>query len=240
MNSSDNQKFEPFLKIDNPQKKNRYVISDIHGFYDTFCALLETIQLKKHDQLFLLGDFIDKGKKGKEILDKIISLIKDDFQIYPLRGNHEDMLLRSHYSNFDNETIRIPILRKSKGIRDSQHKIFPEYLNFFEKLPFYYELDKFLLVHAGFNFSSPNPFTDYKSMMWTNEFEYNSKLTSDKTIIHGHSGQKLSKIIDSVKKRNNIIGIDNLTFAKGTNDFGNMVCLNIDSFELFIQPNIDS
>ncbi len=53
----------------------RYVIADIHGCTKTFHALLEKISLQKADQLFLLGDYIDKGKDGAGVIDKIISLM---------------------------------------------------------------------------------------------------------------------------------------------------------------------
>ena len=87
------KKFKAKRKVKNNPKGKRYVITDIHGYYATFCELLDQIKLKKHDQLFLLGDFIDRGRQGKEVLDKVISLIDEGYAIYPLRGNHEEMLL---------------------------------------------------------------------------------------------------------------------------------------------------
>ena len=39
----------------------KYAISDIHGCLKSFQALLEKIDLKKEDELFLLGDYIDRG-----------------------------------------------------------------------------------------------------------------------------------------------------------------------------------
>ena len=42
----------------------KIAISDIHGCYQTFRALVEKqIILKKSDVLFLLGDYLDKGTK---------------------------------------------------------------------------------------------------------------------------------------------------------------------------------
>lgn len=42
-----------------------YVISDIHGHYDTFCRLMEKIKFCGSDRLYVLGkDMIDKGRDG--------------------------------------------------------------------------------------------------------------------------------------------------------------------------------
>ena len=43
----------------------RFAISDIHGCGKTFIYLVEDIlNLKKDDQLFILGDLIDRGKNS--------------------------------------------------------------------------------------------------------------------------------------------------------------------------------
>ena len=51
------------------------------------------IQLQKKDKLILLGDYIDRGDKSKEVVDFIMELQENGFDIVPLIGNHEAMLL---------------------------------------------------------------------------------------------------------------------------------------------------
>ena len=46
----------------------------------------------KNDQLFLLGDYIDRGQDSKGVIDYIIELQKE-FQVFPIRGNHEENIL---------------------------------------------------------------------------------------------------------------------------------------------------
>jgi serine/threonine protein phosphatase 1 len=70
---------------------NRYVISDIHGCLLTFQELLSKIGFSKSDELILLGDYINRGKRSKEVLDTIIELQNHDYQITALRGNHEEL-----------------------------------------------------------------------------------------------------------------------------------------------------
>lgn len=67
-----------------------YVCSDIHGLSDKYYAMLESIDLTK-DTLFILGDVIDRGPKGFEIL--MDSLQRENVQL--LMGNHEYMMLEA-------------------------------------------------------------------------------------------------------------------------------------------------
>ena len=73
-------------------------ISDIHGFNKTFHALLDKVGLTKDDQLFILGDNIDRGPDSKGILDTIIKLQQDGYGIKCILGNHEEMMLKAHYN----------------------------------------------------------------------------------------------------------------------------------------------
>ena len=45
-----------------------YVMSDIHGCRDEFLTMLDKIGFSGSDQLFLAGDYIDRGKKSLEML----------------------------------------------------------------------------------------------------------------------------------------------------------------------------
>ena len=66
-----------------------YVVSDLHGQYDLFCAMLEKIHFSADDRMYILGDIIDRGPDGIKILEKCMS----DKRITLLLGNHEDILL---------------------------------------------------------------------------------------------------------------------------------------------------
>ena len=231
--------FKAFYRVKRNRNGRRFVITDIHGYFDTFNELLKKINLNKNDQLFLLGDFIDRGKKSKEVLDEIINLIDNDYAIFPLRGNHEDMMWQAHLKDYDEATLSLPGYKWGKDIIDKQRNILPKYVNLISKLPYYYILDKFFLVHAGFDFSQTKPFEDFYSMLWITNLETNIKQTKGKTIIHGHSIKSLDSIIETVKNKELIIGLDNATHIINKVNYGNLLCLNLDSYELIVQPNID-
>lgn len=66
-----------------------YVISDIHGCYEQFRQLLDIIDLKENDILYVLGDAVDRGPEPVKVLE-LMSLHPN---IYPIMGNHEFMML---------------------------------------------------------------------------------------------------------------------------------------------------
>ena len=116
-------------------------IGDIHGCMDPFRELVEKkIRIRKSDRIVLLGDYIDRGYQSREVVDYIIDLQNQGFDIIPLMGNHESMLIdslgseQSMYNwsmNGGSETLF------SFGIKSSIELEF-KYLQFFENLLFYY------------------------------------------------------------------------------------------------------
>lgn len=71
-----------------------FAIGDIHGCFDSFQKLIENvIDIKPNDTIVLLDDYIDRGSQSKEIVDYIIDLQNKGFNLIPLIGNHESMLL---------------------------------------------------------------------------------------------------------------------------------------------------
>lgn len=64
-----------------------YCVSDIHGRIDLFNKLLDIINLKDNDVLYVLGDCIDRGG-GLAVLQKIIELSKSG-KAFLIQGNHE-------------------------------------------------------------------------------------------------------------------------------------------------------
>lgn len=67
-----------------------YAISDLHGCYDKYLKMLEKIRFSDDDTLYVLGDVIDRGEGGVEILLDMMMRENISFTI----GNHEHSVLR--------------------------------------------------------------------------------------------------------------------------------------------------
>ena len=70
-----------------------YAISDIHGCYDEFMELLKLIHFSDRDELFVLGDVIDRNPDGIKILRKLMAMPN----VKMILGNHEHMMLDALY-----------------------------------------------------------------------------------------------------------------------------------------------
>lgn len=77
-----------------------YVMSDVHGWKARFDAVLESLALHDSDHLYIVGDVIDRGPDGIEIL---IECMRNN-KITLLMGNHEYMMLE--------------VLKRSKQLAD--------------------------------------------------------------------------------------------------------------------------
>ena len=65
-----------------------YVMSDIHGMYDKYIEMLELINLREHDSLYILGDIVDRGLHPMKILQDMMKRPN----VFGIFGNHELMM----------------------------------------------------------------------------------------------------------------------------------------------------
>ena len=61
---------------------SRYVISDIHGCARTVRRLVENLKLTLDDQLYFLGDYIDRGPNSSGVIDFMIELQESDLNCF--------------------------------------------------------------------------------------------------------------------------------------------------------------
>ena len=65
-----------------------YVMSDIHGMYDKYIEMMDLIDLKETDTLYILGDIIDRGVNSMKILQDMMKRSN----VFGIFGNHELMM----------------------------------------------------------------------------------------------------------------------------------------------------
>jgi serine/threonine protein phosphatase 1 len=217
-----------------------FAISDIHGCYTPFYGLVvNTIKLKKSDQLILLGDYIDRGEQSKEVIDFIIDLHKEGFNVIPLAGNHELMLIDSYYYP---DRISLWLMNsgistlESFGIQDIK-EIDKRYLEFFTTLEYFKIVGNLVFVHAGFDDFATNPFADKQSMVWECRLSYQNPLLAGKTIIHGHRPKTISYVKRLISEKSNVIPIDTGCIYEAQSGYGNLSALEVNSMTLYSIPN---
>lgn len=230
------------------------VIPDVHACPNTLRALVAQINLQPQDQLFFLGDYINKGSDSAGVLSYLLELQQQHFQLFLLRGNHEQMLLEKDYrrKNKGETYDNVPSYFRVNALLDANKHLRKPYFDLLYNMPYYYETEKFYFVHAGFNITYFNPYLnatnhlfweDWESMLWIRDFSISkdeqAEFFKGKQIIFGHTPTYLDFIQKDVLLKSPSIGLDNGCVFKSRMFLGNLLCLDTTNWELFIQPNID-
>ncbi|MDR2009554.1 MAG: metallophosphoesterase [Bacteroidales bacterium] len=225
--------------MDRDTLNRHFAIGDIHGCETTFKKLLKKIDLQPSDNLYILGDMIDRGNSSAGVLNKIIKLREKGYNIFPIRGNHEQMVI----DILESDPYKIHAYLRyfhSEDLLGFKGNIRKRYREFLSSLPYYYELENFILVHASLDLSSGNIFNDINIMLYPKYHIGNTMNLKGKTLIHGHMVQDLKLIMKNINEKSRIIGIDNGCVLGNTRKgVGNLLCLNLDTMELIIQKFSD-
>ena len=63
----------------------RYIVADLHGCYQQYQMLLEKIQFSEKDELYVLGDVVDRGPEPIKVLQDMMKRTNVIF----ILGNHD-------------------------------------------------------------------------------------------------------------------------------------------------------
>ncbi len=223
----------------------KYVISDIHGCAKTFKALLDKISLSPKDELYLLGDYIDRGPDSKGVIDYIWHLEETGHTVHCLRGNHEQMFLHAIEAR-----VELLGIQEARGYAETLASfgtsnidtIPTSYIKWMKGLAFYLEVDQYILVHAGLNFKSDNPFDNKTEMIWIRHWYegIDRAWLGDRIIVHGHTPTRQLEIKNSIRALAEIpaIDIDNGCPFESLG-FGHLCAFELGTQTFTFQANID-
>ena len=136
-----------------------YVISDIHGYLSRMFDVLNKAKFDwDNDELYVLGDMIDRGPESAQALYWAVEKAPDN--VHFLLGNHEDMAFRPLLSVEDELSIDSYIYEKPwswnggyKTLDDCRDMYGSKWCHkaarWIRELPLYYIVEDKLLVHAG-------------------------------------------------------------------------------------------
>ncbi len=228
-----------------------YVMSDLHGEFKKFEAMLKKIGFSDKDELYILGDIIDRGPEPLKILQYIMKIPN----IYPLFGNHEVMgynvlkklsveITEKNFATQIDENAMLDMIewqQNGGGITMKQfstlsaekRKEVIEYIEDFSKYEAIDVEDKtFLLVHAGLgNFRKNKKLREYTleelTAMTPN---YKMQYFSDNSIfiVCGHTPTKAISGKWEIYHSHNNICID-----CGACFGGKLACLCLNTMEEF-------
>lgn len=214
------------------------VIGDVHGCYKTLDALLRKLKITPLDQLFFLGDLINRGPDSGKVLDQIIRLQESGYHVFALRGNHEQLVLDAAMVSIEKLWATLE-LRNAQSLLRKKGTLKKRYEHFIKNTLHYIELDKFYLVHAGFDLKKKNPFSDTKAMLWKRPFNLKKKING-KRVLYGHNPRRWQDIKQAVELKLPHIGLDNgCVHTQLSKKYGRLVCLELGTMTLHKQRNCE-
>jgi serine/threonine protein phosphatase 1 len=163
------------------------VTSDSHGCYDQFCILLDRAKLTKEDTLIILGDFIDRGPKSKDLVQHLIDLQKEFPNTVVLKGNHEQMLLDCY--DIPNNYQLYLCNGGGATFKSYGDVLIQEHIEWIRNLPVSYETETHFFAHAGVNpkYSLASQFEN--DLLWIRDQFLYSEKDFGKIVVHGHTPQ---------------------------------------------------
>ena len=187
-----------------------YAASDLHGCsVEVFEALLSSAGFSEEDFLYILGDVIDRGEHGAELL----SWITQQSNVQLLLGNHEDMLLNCDFlfREVSEENLKditqdqafwyrnwmrngaAPTVRGFQKLLDRDPELVEGILEYLREAPLYACVkaggEEYVLVHSGLGrFRRHRPLKNYSrhDLLWERPGP-DTVYYSGKTVIFGHT-----------------------------------------------------
>lgn len=198
----------------------RYAISDIHGCPETLRLALQEINFSHDDELFLLGDYIDRGPDSQGVINYIWELEAGGHEIVCLRGNHEQMLLEFARGE--------RMLYEWKPEKSAHDKV----IDWMNQLGHYHETPGYILVHAGLNFFDGDPLADKDEMLWIRYWygDIDREWLGDRIIVHGHTPAKMLEVKREIRYIENtqVVCIDT-GCSQQVEGMGYLTVLNLDT-----------
>ncbi len=185
-----------------------YVMSDLHGQYEKYRKMLEKIAFSDEDELYILGDVVDRGSQSAELL--LDMSMRPN--VYPILGNHDmtaSVVLKKFCSLIDDDLcadmeqdsfIKLMAAWQLDGgnsTLDSFRKLPPEereaLLDYLEEFVPYECIEvnghKFLLVHGGIPFGKrhiPMEKQEVGKLIFERPM-YDLRYYEDITLVTGHT-----------------------------------------------------
>ncbi len=187
-----------------------YVTSDLHGCsVRQFKALLDSASFTDDDFLFILGDVIDRGEYGAELL----LWLTEQTNMQLILGNHEALLLACDFlfeeiteeslSRLQEEQLLLlqnwmenggsPTMNGLWKLNKQDPELVAGILEYLQDTPLWDSVTvndrEFVLVHAGLgNFSADKPLDDYtpEELMMVRP-DLSTAYYTDRTVIFGHT-----------------------------------------------------
>ena len=127
----------------------KIIIGDVHGCINELKSLLAKIEITSNDELFFIGDLIDKGPDSVGVVKYVYELSKKNKTILIL-GNHEEKFLR-YLHNKTHNTKALEQMKIAPDFETLDSELTNEEIDFLKCSYYSYTIteNNLLLLHGG-------------------------------------------------------------------------------------------
>jgi len=181
-----------------------WVVGDVHGFHLTLQGLLEQLSLSAEDMVVFLGDLIDRGPGSYQVVQTVM----DHPRFVSVLGNHEVMMMqqftKERLARHDQEVVMwwhnggsSTVFSYEQAHTDDAKQLdesamyaaVKQHHDWLNTLPLHITLDRWRLVHAGYDPSLPLDEQSEDEYLWIRRafHETNVPVDPQRTVVFGHT-----------------------------------------------------
>ena len=175
-----------------------FAIGDVHGCPGELEALVEGLQLQAGDTVCFVGDYIDRGRDSKGVIDLLLDARRrEDVRWVFLKGNHEDMCLsylgrsgnwgESWMGNGGVAAVRSYGVDARSAPAAIEAAMPETHLAFLDQLERSFRWGGYLFVHAGIRPGVPWDEQTDEDLFWIREEFVLHPHGMPETIVFGHT-----------------------------------------------------
>ncbi len=183
-----------------------FVVSDLHGRGSAFFKAFRDLNMSVDDLIIIAGDTCDRGEDTIKLYDFFIDKQEKGFNIIHLLGNHEDMMYKYYYEDFDEFIYFQQGGQVTQMLYNNDLKKREQHLEFIGQMSLIAKSDEFIITHSGLNPQKPDLSTQtQEDLLWTEDFSKMDLSQFSQKMVFGHRFTSNGKI---QFYHNNSIGID--------------------------------
>ncbi len=217
-----------------PADTRVYAVGDIHGESLALDRMMEAIALDIEQSetvntniLVLLGDYIDRGRDSRGVIDRLLEIKNGSTEPRFLLGNHEQSLLRflsdphdaadwlsfGGLSTADSYGVRLPPPQNSVDLEifcDALDDAIPtSHRDFLQSLEHFVVLGDYVFVHAGIRPRLAMSDQRIDDLLWIREPFLAARHFEGRCVVHGHTIESDPVVLP------HRIGLDTGAYASG-------------------------
>lgn len=194
-----------------------FAIGDIHGDYEALVRMMDQLPpLDAEDTLVFVGDYIDRGPRSADVIAYLRALPeRTPAKVVLLRGNHEDAWLRVLDRGWPEFVLPVtngclatmrsftggPVPEEEEGLSQKEAAVVlsgsffpPDVVEWMRNLPYYYEDEHAIYVHAALpkgphGYEHPAKTERKLAMLWCRDDDF-VRDYQGKLVIFGHTATK--------------------------------------------------